>query len=369
MPLPLLTPAPSQNPFNSRSSGRCIIPGDTFEQWYFIVFAFPGLLVLIFALFILGAYGTTKRGAVMDTVRVTMERGKYQAMCENVLKRQELFSLLPPKERHEIATLMPASVYMPGDNIVVKGHRDDSLHVIVDGTCDLKEDGLSIPLNPGECFGSQEQLHGTQHISTITAWPDKCTIATLTGNTFASLRKRFEHVSEFVAMFEQMERERRKQVRREHGGPVDMGAVVLSAEAEGAAGGQASAASSDAEAHQPMSKQLTKAIHETHLAHTYTEKILEEEEEMKVVDDFMVAAFQASHRHVRNGGLSRRNKSGKLLGDGMIVIPKEQRVINHTCSGGLLHKLGGALSRSESVALSNFYTVRPISHASSSPWC
>ena len=90
---------------------------------------------------------------------------------------------------------------------------------------------------------------------------------------------------------------------------------------------------------------------------------------MKVVDDFMVAAFQASHRHVRNGGLSRRNKSGKLLGDGMIVIPKEQRIINQTCCGGLLHKLGGALSRSESVALSNFYTVRPISRALSSPCC
>ena len=111
-----------------------------------------------------------------------------------------------------------------------KLYYPDSLHIIVDGTCDLKEDGLSVPLNPGESFGSQEQLHGTQHISTITAWPDKCTIATLTGNTFASLRKRFEHVSEFVAMFEQMERERRKQVRREHGGPVGLDSTAAAAE-------------------------------------------------------------------------------------------------------------------------------------------
>ena len=354
--------------FNSRNLHSCIIPGDSFQQWYFIVFAFPSLLVLLFALVIPLAYATTKRGAVVDTVRVTLKRSRHQAVCENALKHEQLFSLLSDKERHQVATLMPPLIFNAGDDIVRQGHKDDCLHIILEGTCEQKVAGQDVQaeaetqapvmLKPGECFGNQEQLRGRTHWRTVTAWPGKCTVATLTGKTFSHLNKRFAHVGEFVAMFEEGQKERKQRDRRSRGAPADLGAVVKTVGTQQSDAGGEEAPSGEEEKRPSVTKQLAKAIEESH-AHSasYAERMLKEEEEMNVVDDLMVSAFQSSHRHIRNGGLSRKNRAGQLHTDGVIVVQQDQRYINHSCCGGALLKLASYLSRTESIALSNFYTA------------
>jgi hypothetical protein len=308
------------SPLDARQSDGCTIVGDTYVQWYFLVFGFPGMMVCIFFTLMAIAYFTTEEGGIIDEIKITLERSSHHQICEAVLKKSDLFMLLTEEERHELATRMVPKVLRKGIELTQQGHKERTMRVLLDGTCIVKHDAaLDSPgahpepepeprpepgdeetvrrkrqeyiakldgelrnmkpdvVEPGGVFGEMQQLKGYEAANTVVAWPHHVVVAILDEEMFDNLDKIFSDNNEFVAEFNDLRTQRQlagHEPMRHHSGKHDAsnGDSMVSIE-------QFEELAAEYDPDEDM--------------------VNREEEGEKIAEEIMVLAYQSSHRHVR----------------------------------------------------------------------
>ena len=130
-------------------------------------------------------------------------------------------------------------------------------------------------------------------------------------------------------------------------------------------------AGGDFESHSILKAESSREFH----VESFEERMKEEEEDMLIVEDFMIASFKTAHRRVRAGaeqrsatdlgGVSTREgpkihhglRHGKTHGVEVCEGGIEERKLKPKACCGMCQKIHHALRHFEGIALSNFYTA------------
>lgn len=307
-------------PLDARQSDACNVVGGTYFQWYYLVFGFPGMMAAIFCIVMAIAWLTTEKGGVINEVKITLERAGYTQICESVLQKSELFSLLTEQERHLLALKMTPTVIKRGDELVRQGHITRSMYVLLDGKCVLKhteyrseapEDSTGSQqaqarsrqdmirsldqelksmtptvAEPGAVFGEQQQLKGGPAPVTVVAWPHHVIVAALEEDLFDSLGHEFSDNSNFVGEFIRLRAQRqlagyepdhKNDVTRDEKHSADSAAQIVS----------------------------SVDIEECNEDST-APQIKMELEGQRLAEATLVLAYNSSHRHVRESGWGKK---------------------------------------------------------------
>lgn len=109
-------------------------------------------------------------GTRFPRVRMLVDAFSRDRLLANAFRASPIFRALPDAEREALAASFEARAFTAGQRIVLEGHRLDSVHLLLRGTCTVKhQSGQRYPdLREGDLFGE---------VSVLTDGPATATVA------------------------------------------------------------------------------------------------------------------------------------------------------------------------------------------------
>jgi CPA2 family monovalent cation:H+ antiporter-2 len=115
--------------------------------------------------------------------RAEARAAKLRLQAQELAKKFPVFSSIDPHALEELPTYFRARRAAPGERLIRKGDRADSVYFISRGTVEVSVAGRTIPLGPGDFFGEMALLSGERRSADVTA-VDYCDLLVLDQQDF-----------------------------------------------------------------------------------------------------------------------------------------------------------------------------------------